>query len=383
MTTVYHHNSHADMFLSRLLQGYLLDGTGEFPGMKLDALYIEQFPATDIGSRLAREHSIPLFGDPSAALSASGPKASLDGIFVVAEHGAYPESDTGQFMYPKRAWFEKIIEHLPPSSEPPPVFVDKALELEWKDALWIYSEARRLKIPLMAGSSLPVTWRFPERDTERGAAVDEIAVLSYGRLDSYGFHALEILQSLAERRAGGERGVKRVRTLSGPDVWRALEERTVDPQLIQEILNRPEGRPLRRNKPLEQTAKHSHLFLIEYLDGLRGSVLTLRDLYPDWTAAWRYADGRSEAAVFWTQEARPFMHFAHLTQLVETFFRTRRSPWPVERTLLSSGMLDALLISKRDGGAWIDTPHLAIPYQSEWNWSQPPPPPPGRPISGP
>jgi hypothetical protein len=371
------------MFLSRFLQGFTLDGRGEFPLMKLGALYIEQFPSTDIGACLAQAHDVPLFKSPALALGFAAARKELDGIMVIAEHGDYPESDTGQFMYPKRAWFQTILEHCANAGTRTPVFIDKALELSWEDALWMYSEARRLDIPIMAGSSLPVTWRYPEVDIPRDAAVEEIAVLSYGRLDSYGFHALEILQTLAERRIGGETGVRRVRTLSGPNVWDALADGTVDPKLVEQLLNRPEGRPLRRNKPLQEVVRQPFLFLVEYLDGLRASVLTLKDVYPDWTAAWRYRDQGIEAAVFWTQEARPFMHFSHLTQHIESFFRTRRNPWPVERTLLSSGILDALLISKRDGGHWVETPHLHVKYKSDWDWKQPPPPPPNRPIGGP
>jgi hypothetical protein len=61
--------------------------------------------------------------------------------------------------------------------------------------------------------------------------------------------------------------------------------------------------------------------------------------------------------------------------------QTGRPVWPVERTLLTSGTLDALLVSKRDGGKRLDTPWLDVRYQTDWDWCQPPPPPPGRPIS--
>ena len=84
---------------------------------------------------------------------------------------------------------------------------------------------------------------------------------------------------------------------------------------------------------------------------------------------------------FWTQEARPFQHFAYLVRGVEKMFHTGQPAWPVERTLLTSGALDALLISKRDGGKRLDTPYLNLAYQTEWNWEQPPEPVAGRPIN--
>ena len=381
LTTVYYHNAHADMFLSRMLNGYSLDGKGEFPRLKLSSLFIEQFPANDIGRKLATAHRVPLYRTAREALTAGGDKLAVDGVFLIAEHGQYPESNTGQFVFPKRPLFAQVAAVCEQSRRAVPVFLDKHLADNWTDAKWIYDEARRLKMPLMAGSSLPVLWRYPPRDVERERSLRDILVLSYHRLDSYGIHALEIAQALAERRPGGETGVKRVRTLKDDAVWRAIDDGQLDRKLLDLALAQAKDRPIRKDKKLTELVKHPHLFVIEYRDGLRAYVLTLDDLYIDWTAAWRYADGQSDAAVFWTQEARPFMHFTHLMRQLEPFFRTGQPPWPVERTLLTTGMLDALLISNRDGGRLVETPQLAIEYKSAWNWRQPPPPPPDRPIN--
>lgn len=106
----------------------------------------------------------------------------------------------------------------------------------------------------------------------------------------------------------------------------------------------------------------------------------------EWAVAWRYAEedaespGQSESTTFWTQEARPFMHFTYLNLGIEKMMHTGRPAWPVERTLLTSGILDAVLRSKRDGGVRLETPWLDVVYRSDWDWKQPPPPPPGRPI---
>ncbi len=45
---------------------------------------------------------------------------------------------------------------------------------------------------------------------------------------------------------------------------------------------------------------------------------------------------------------------------IEKMMHTGKPVWPVERTLLTSGALDALLISKRDGGRRLDTPWLNV-----------------------
>ena len=65
----------------------------------------------------------------------------------------------------------------------------------------------------MAGSSLPTLWRYPPTDVKLGEPLKEIVAVSYHRLDAYGFHALEMVQCLAERRKGGESGIKQVRCL--------------------------------------------------------------------------------------------------------------------------------------------------------------------------
>lgn len=381
ITTVYYHNAHADVILSRYFEGFTLDGKGDFPKHRLASMSVEQFPENDKSRRFSREHNVPIYDSPRAALTLGTDKLAVDGMFLIAEHGQYPESDTGQFVFPKRPMFQQIAQVCEASGRSVPLFFDKHFADNWRDAKWIYDEAARLKIPLMAGSSLPILWRNPPVDVERDGTLAEILVLSYGRLDSYGFHACEIAQCLAERRKGGETGVRRVRSLSGPAAWKAFEDGTVDRELLELAKNRYHQRPIARDKPLQELVKDPVLFMVEHNDGLRVNILNLNELYIDWTATWRYQDGRRDGAAFWTQEARPFSHFSFLLRHIETFMETGKSPWPVERTLLTTGILDAALVSRRDQSKPIDTPYLNIAYQSPWNWKQPPPPAPDRPLN--
>ena len=75
-----------------------------------------------------------------------------------------------------------------------PVFNDKHLSWNWEWAKEMYDTSRSMGFPLMAGSSLPVTWRRPELELPLETAIDEALVAAHGPLDSYGFHALETLQ---------------------------------------------------------------------------------------------------------------------------------------------------------------------------------------------
>jgi hypothetical protein len=379
VATSYFRNSHADMIIGRLLQTDTLDDKGHMPAIKLASLYTEQVPDTDIGRTLALRRGVPVCNRVEDALTLGTGRAAVDGVLLVAEHGDYPKSETGQTIYPKRRLFEPVLDVFDRSGRTVPVFIDKHLADNWADAKWIYDEARRRKVPMMAGSSLPVLWRYPPADVRRGATLDQIVVISYHTLDGYGFHAVEAMQCLAERRNGGETGVRSVRCITGPDVWRAGAEGVYDRALLDAALSRLKEAPLPEGKRIEDLVPKPVLFVVDYEDGLRGCVFTLNGAVGEWAAAWRYAGDRSiESTLFWTQEARPFAHFNLLLMGIERMMQTDRPTWPVERTLMASGILDAALRSKRDGGRRLETPWLDVTYTSDWNWIEPPAPPPGR-----
>lgn len=386
ITTAYYQNSHADVLATRLVKGYTLDGQGEFPRLKLASLYTHRVPANDISRKLAAQFGFPIYDNVSDALTLKTGKLAVDGVMLIAEHGSYPESNTGQILYPKRALFTEILKVFDASGQVVPVFSDKHLADNWTDAKWIYDEAAKRKIPLMAGSSLPGLWRHPAADVEKDRPLKEIVAVSYHRLDAYGFHALEMVQCLAEQRRGGETGVKSVRTISGAAAWKAYSDGTCSRKLLEECFARLKERPLPKDKRPEEYCPEPDLFIIDYNDGLRASVLTWTNDWrlQEWAAAWQYADKDQTASTcFWTHEWRPFQHFGIQLQGIERMFHTGEPSWPAERTLLTSGMLDFLLISKRDGGKAIETPDLAkLTYQSKWRWKEPPPPPKNRPLDG-
>lgn len=384
ITTEYRANSHADVILGRLIETDTLDGRGTPSSLQLVSLYTDQTPPSDTSRALAAKHGFAIFEDVAGALTLGTDRLAVDGVILVAEHGRYPKSETGQTIYPKRRLFGEIVKVFEDTGRVVPVFCDKHLADNWQDAKWLYDTAKRMDIPLMAGSSLPVLWRVPPVDVPRGAKLKEIVAVSYHTLDAYGFHALEMVQCLAERRAGGETGVRSVQCLTGDAVWQSGRDGVFDRQLFDACLSRLRERPLLAGKTLEQRVREPVLFVINYQDGLRANVLTLNGAVAEWAVAWRYADEeqRIDSTLFWTQESRPYHHFNYLVRGIEKMMHTGRPTWPIERTLLTSGMLDALLISKKSGGQPLETPHLKIRYQTDWNWTQPPPPTIGRPLPG-
>jgi hypothetical protein len=59
----------------------------------------------------------------------------------------------------------------------------------------------------------------------------------------------------------------------------------------------------------------------------------------------------------------PFAHFAYLVSAIGSLVRTGRAPYPVERTLLTTGALDAIMTSKSEKGKRIEPPQPAIKYE--------------------
>jgi hypothetical protein len=379
VVTEYRQNSHADVIVGRLFQTQTLDGKGTRPGLELASLYTDQVPASDSSRRWSKEFGFPIFETVSDVLTLKTGALAVDGVLLVAEHGQYPVSETGQVQYPKRRLFEEIIKVFRASGRAVPVFIDKHLADNWQDAAFIYEAARELKIPLMAGSSLPLLWRDPPADVRRDAKLKQILAVSYGSLDAYGFHALEMVQALAERRFGGETGVRSVECLIDQAVWEAGERGVYDGALLDAVVARLKNPPVPDRRKLLELVPHPVLFIVHYADGLEAAILTLNGAVGEWSAAWRYDDGSIESTRFVPQESRPFMHFALLVEGIDRMMHTGRPTWPLERTLLTSGLLDALLISKTRGEP-VETPYLEISYRSSWNWSQPAPPPPDRPI---
>ena len=402
VVTLFGKNSHPEVICGRLMAGENLNGQAPYPGLELVSLYIDQPEHSEYGLEMAKKHGVPVFDTITGALTLGGEKLAVDGVLLVAEHGKYEKDVNEQKLYPKLRLFTEIAGVIEASGRSIPVFSDKHLSHTWSEADAIYRTARRLNIPLMAGSSLPSYQRKPALNVPQEAPLEQIIVVGYGSNEAYGFHALEALQCLAERRKGGETGVKSVQALTGDAVWAAGEAGLYDPELLQAALDAGPRRR-RADKPLAESVRNPSVVVIEYRDGLRGLMFMLNGTAVEFTAAWKPgpaqavsdpsaseqpADQSSSsepagnpasppkhpATLFSLQEVRPYSHFTYLVRGVEQMMRTGKATWPVERTLLTTGILNASMISRKENGRLVETPYLDIKYQSNWEWSQPPPP---------
>jgi len=162
------------------------------------------------------------------ALTQGGSDLAVDGVLLIGEQGRYPKNAKGQTLYPRYEYFQQVVEVYRRSGKTAPVFNDKHLSWSWDHASEMVETAKTMSFGLMAGSSLPVTWRQPAIDLPFAADVEEAVAIWGGGIDGGDIHVIEALQSIVERRRGGETGVRTVQALHGESFWKALESGSWD-----------------------------------------------------------------------------------------------------------------------------------------------------------
>jgi hypothetical protein len=375
VASTYYYLSHAYHICGRFLYGYLRGGKMHYPDFGIAGMYVEQQKDNDLSRELAKKHGFPLYPDIAGALTLGGDKLAVDGVLLICEHGDYPYNDKGQKLYPRHEYFEKVVEVFKKSGRSVPVFNDKHLSYDRKKGAEMVASARKVGFPLMAGSSLPVTWRRPELELPLGVEVKEALVASRGELEIFGIHSLEALQCMAERRKGGETGVRAVTCLEGDAVWKAGDDGAWSWDLLEHALGRSPSRnagDVKENcrhyrSPLEkhELRKSPTAFVVEYRDGLRATVLVLNGHVDDTTFAARLAGEKKPVSTLFYLPAPPGAAFLEaLTVRVEDFLATGRPPYPVARTLLTGGTLDWLLESRVRGHRRLETADLNVSYEA-------------------
>jgi len=372
VTTEWRERSHAWHMAERFLVGYPAQGRWHKPAIDVVSAYVDQFPANDLSRARARESGFPIHKTVAEALRCGTDKLAVDAVLIIGEHGDYPTNEFGQKKYPRYEFFSQVAEVFKKDGRAVPVFNDKHLSWKWAWAKEMVETARELKFPFLAGSSLPVTWRMPAIDLPLGAEVEEVVCVAMGGVDSYDFHALEVIQCMAERRKGGEVGVVALQALRGDSVWDAMKAGGPDPKLFEACLC--------RSQTLAQAPTYSHrypsaaqmrdmvkspvAYRFEYADGLKATMLLLNGLVGDFTFAARIK-GRVEplSTLFYLPPNPNVVYSAALMAKAEEMFLTGKAPYPIERTLLTSGLVEAGMQSLAKEQKRLETPHLAVRYQ--------------------
>ena len=380
--TNYQKFSHGQHIVDRFLEGYGWNGEHHHPAMDLVSLYVDQRDVIQLGpdltpDRAKRFPGMKVYPTIAEALTSGTGKLAVDGVVVVGEHGIYKRNERGQTLYPRYEFMTQIFDVFKSSGKSVPVFNDKHLSWSWDHAKEIYDTSRKLGFPLMAGSSLPVTWRTPSLEMPAGASVREAMCVGYGGIDSYDFHALETIQCMVERRKGGETGVKWVQAYRGDNFWQAMKEgvwprKLMDAGLCRSHTLKParEGfnNPFPADEDMRRLVKDPVAYRYEHADGLKSTMVLLSGLIEDFNFA-AQIDGRPTP--FSTQMYLPMPpartslanFFSPLVWGMEQMFLTGKATYPVERTLLTTGLTAAGVESLYLGQKRFETPHLAIRYQ--------------------
>ncbi len=373
--TEFRFRSHAYNILENFFEPYLFAGKLVDPGVDVVSFYADQFPRNDMAREVSRRLKVPLFGSIDEALCVGGKKLAVDAVLSIGEHGDYPVNQRGQRMYPRKEFFDRIVAVMKRSGRFVPVFNDKHLSYHWDWAKEMYETAREHRFPLMAGSSVPLAQRIPPLELPAGAEFEEAVSIHGGGLESYDFHALEVLQSFVEARKGGETGISRIELLTGDALAQAARQGRWSKELVDAAMSaesrigvqrqaQPSAGSVFRKRASASKPAVSHALLVTYKDGLRATVLKIGSTSNRWNFACRVrGESKPQATALFNGPWGNRCLFKALSHAIQYLFIHRKEPYPIERTLLVTGALDAAMQSHEQGGKPVNTPYLEFAYQ--------------------
>lgn len=372
VTNIWYYRSHAWHMAERFLHGYPINGKWHHPPFEVVSAYVDQKPEGDLSAARAKEFGFTIHPTVEAALRCGGKQLAVDAVLVIGEHGNYPKTEFGQIQYPRYQYFKKITDVYKADGRTAPVFNDKHLSWKFAWAKEMVDLSKEMKFGFCAGSSLPVTWRMPAIDLPFGAEVEEAMCISNGSLDIYDFHNLETIQCMVERRKGGETGVVAVQAFKGDDVWKHVSQGDWGKELFGACLSRSQtlaqAPTLSHRMPtwdqMKDWVKDPVAYRVEYADGLKTTMLLMNGLVQDFTfAAKLKGEAKPLSTLFHLPPVPNVTYSAALMSKAEETFLTNKSPTPIERTLLTSGITESGLQSLTKGKR-LETPHLAVKYQA-------------------
>jgi len=401
IANVWTYLSHAQHMGDRFLVGYPFEGQWRQPEIDVVSLYVDQTPkgkkieepppkpgeqrpvvdprkqrgTADQSQDRAKEFGFNVYPSIAETLRNGTDKLAVDAVVIIGEHGEYPRNEKGQILYPRYEFFQQVVEVFEKDGRSVPVFNDKHLSYSFDKAQKMVQSSKRLRFPMLAGSSLPVTWRLPSIDLPLGCVIEDALMVGVGSSDAMDYHALEAMQCMVERRQGGETGVRSVQYIEGNAVWQAAVQGRWSKELLEAALSRAhtiEGitlidartQDLVNSGVLPQIVENPAAYLIEYADGLRATLLMLNGAVGDYTFAARVQGMPQLQSTQFLLPLKPNVAYsACLVNKIVEMIESGKAPYPVERTLLVSGILDKCLDSKLNNHEPLKTPELNVRYQ--------------------
>ncbi|MBA63390.1 MAG: hypothetical protein CMJ76_13615 [Planctomycetaceae bacterium] len=367
--TQYFRLSHCDVIFTKIMEGW--DHLGlNGPQLELVSMYVEQKTENDISVAKSKTNNVPIYDSIEEALTCGTDKLKCDAVLSIAEHGNYEvDPTTHQRKYPRRRFFDAIADVFEKTGKVVPVFNDKHLSWNWRDAKAMYDRARKMKIPMQAGSSLPFTWRYPNTIIPVGAKIKTVTGVAFGGLESYGFHALETIQCLMERRQGGETGIKSVQAYPYEQMWEAEKAGRWNREAVVTALQAA-GKSADNLEERLRT-EDSSIYVIDYLDGTKAVCCMFNGITDEMSVAVEFENNKKLLGQWFKMElVYPFRHFEQLVRGIDDFFHSGKENTPLERTLLTTGILNRAVSSHFAGGKKYITPELAIQYRpGKWHFA--------------
>ena len=364
--TVFHFRSHAHVILENFLEDYLFNGRLTDPGVDVVSFYADQLSERDMSREVSQKYKIPIFSTIRGALCLGGTELAVDAVLLIGEHGNYSVNELGQQLYPRKRFFDETVMVMKQSQRFVPVFNDKHLSYSWQQAKAMVGESRQLGIPLMAGSSVPLAQRRPPLEFLPETNFQEAVVVHGGSIESYDFHGLELLQSIIEMRRGGETGIESVEFLTGDAVWRAAEEGKWSLDLAKTAMETEWGQPLSSLRQLPGEEPYQpHAILLQYRDHFKATIVRIGKSYTRWNfACRRVGQHKVDATSLYTGPWGNRNLFGALAHAIQCHFRQGQSPFPVERTLMVTGVLEAAARSRKQRTV-MPTPELHWGYTAQ------------------
>ncbi len=365
--------SHAFNILENFFEPYYFRGELVDPGCDVVSFYADQFPKDDLARDVSKQWNISLYPKIDAAMCCGGRDLAVDAVLLIGEQGDYPYNELRQHLYPRKQFFDQAVAVMQRAGRYVPLFNDKHLSYRWDWAKEMYDTARKNGMPLLAGSSVPLAERQPMLELPAGAEIETALTVHGGGLEAYDFHGLEVLQSQVEARRGGETGVSRVELLVGEAAEKAANEGRWSRALLDAALAAETKAKFAREtwnsaaaqKELDRVGpnKLKHVLLVTYRDGLQGVVAAVGGSLNRWNFACKLkGETEPRATAYFNGPWGNRCLFKALSHAIQHLFIHGKEPYPAERTLLTTGMVDAAMHSHHTKKP-IDTPHLDVKYQ--------------------
>ena len=360
--------SPARQIADRFLIGYPREGRWHRPAMDVVSLYVDQTPDADQSRERAAEFGFRIYPSIAETLRCGGERLAVDGVLMLAGQGNDSSSGPSgtDLVEPMVRVFEQDRGSVP-------VYWDEPLGLA--QARKMAEASRQLKFPVLAGSSLPMTWRLPPLELPTGSRVKQALMVGIGSGRSDRYRALETLQAMVERRRGGETGVRSVQAVAGQAVWRAGSSGGWSRELLKASVARSDslqGETLKDGRPrdlvgsgeLPRLVEDPEACLVDYSDGMRAAVLMLDGAVGDFTFAARLRDVSEVASTQFLLPPEPNRAgSACLAARIEDLIQSGRSPVRPERAWIAAGILDRWMESRENGGVTLETPELTLEYR--------------------